>query len=386
VCDANQTCIDTFGASGFRTEIGNSQRQDIELQNTTQLGISNRAVWGAGLRTDYAYQPLIFKAPITLHQSHFFAHDEWRVTESAVVNAGAMYEDDGAGHRNTSPRVALNYHVVPEHTLRAMVSSATRNPMMVEMYMSTAPQTYWSNGYAPPATNLKPEKILSREIGYIGQFGSLSVDSRVYIDDVRDVIMVDGYVDGNLIPNHRTDSFKNLFEATYKGLDVTTKYRWDTGNVSVNYSHQQASCNFGAYPTQYFNPTPISATMTAGQLIAQTYQTDWLNLCNQSVPADSGSILFDQRLPDSFEFSMGYYTRGKVRVTDVSSGYPPESPMRRVDMRIAKSFGQKEKISGDVALVMQNAFQDNYTGYGNVQQTAHLLFKRRTYLTATLNF
>jgi hypothetical protein len=60
--------------------------------------------------------------------------------------------------------------------------------------------------------------------------------------------------------------------------------------------------------------------------------------------------------------------------------------MRRVDMRIAKSFGQKEKISGDVALVMQNAFQDNYTGYGNVQQTAHLLFKRRTYLTATLNF
>jgi iron complex outermembrane receptor protein len=101
ICVANQTCIDTFGASGFGTEIANSQRQDIELQNTSQLGANNRAVWGAGLRTDYAYQPLIFKTPLTLHQSRIFVHDEWRVTESVLVNAGAMYEDDGAGHKNT---------------------------------------------------------------------------------------------------------------------------------------------------------------------------------------------------------------------------------------------------------------------------------------------
>lgn len=379
ICVANQICIDTFGASGFGTEVANSQRQDIEVQTTTLLGANNRTVWGAGLRTDYAYQPLIFKTPITLHQSRIFAHDEWRVTESAVMNAGAMYEDDGAGHKNTSPRIALNYHVVPEHTLRAMVSSATRNPMMAEMYMSTAPQTYWSNGYAPPAANLEPEKIFSKEIGYLGQFGALSVDSRVYIDKVRNVIMVDGYVDGNFNSGHRTDSFKNLFEADYRGLDITTKYRWGSGNVTVNYSHQQASCAFSAYPTQYFSPI-------AGPLIANSYQTDWVNLCSQSVPADSGSILFDQRLPEAVEFSMGYYTRAKVRVTDVSSGYPPESPMRRVDMRIAKSFGQKEKPSGEIALVIQNAFQDNYTGYGNVKQTANLLFKRRAYLTASLNF
>lgn len=60
--------------------------------------------------------------------------------------------------------------------------------------------------------------------------------------------------------------------------------------------------------------------------------------------------------------------------------------MRRVDMRVAKSFAQREHISGDVALVIQNAFQDHYTGYGNVQQTSNLLFARRAYLAATLNF
>ena len=120
---------------------------------------------------------------------------------------------------------------------------------------------------------------------------------------------------------------------------------------------------------------------------AETYQTDYLNLCSQSVPADSGSLLFDQHLWTAYQFSLGYYARSKVRVTDVASGFPPESPMRRVDMRIAKVFGQKEKAGGgEMAVVLQNAFQDNYTGYGNVSQRMNLLFNRRAYFTATNNF
>ena len=383
-CINNQQCINTQAPQYFSTDFAKSQRQDFELQNTTQLGTSNRAVWGGGIRNDYAYQPLIFTTPITLHQSRIFAHDEWRVTESALVNAGAMYEDDGEGHKNTSPRIALNYHLVPEHTFRASISSATRNPEMIELYMRTAPQTYWSNGYIPPAADLKPEKILSKEIGYLGQYGALSLDARVYYDKVSDIILLDGFVN---FPSPRSDSFKNMLEATYKGLDLTAKYRWSDGNVTMNYSHQQTSCAFSSYPTQYFNPTLIGPGLTAGQYVAQIYQTDYLNLCSQSVPADSGSILFDQHLSDTLQFSFGYYLRSKVRVNDVSSGFPPESPMHRVDMRVAKTFGQKEKPGGgEIAAVLQNAFQDNYTGYGNVSQRTNLLFNRRSYLTATFYF
>ncbi len=39
-----------------------------------------------------------------------------------------------------------------------------------------------------------------------------------------------------------------------------------------------------------------------------------------------------------------------------------------------------------MAVVVQNAFQDNDMGYGNVPQRVNLLFKRRAYLTATFNF
>jgi len=49
--------------------------------------------------------------PYTIRQTRVFAHDEWRFISSALLNVGAMVEDDGLGHTNTSPRLALNFHV-----------------------------------------------------------------------------------------------------------------------------------------------------------------------------------------------------------------------------------------------------------------------------------
>jgi hypothetical protein len=133
--------------------------------------------------------------------------------------------------------------------------------------------------------------------------------------------------------------------------------------------------------------------MTAAQYIALKYEADYLSLCSQAVPADSGSLLLSQSLSPALQVSVGYYLRSKLRVTDASSDdptrsyFPTESPMRRMDIRIASSFGKKERPGGgEIAVVLQNAFQDNYTGYGNVRQRTNLLFKRRAYFTATINF
>ena len=359
-----------------------SQRQELEIQNTTQLDANNRAVWGGGTRSDYMNQPLLFVTPITLRQARVFAHDEWRVTKSALVNIGAMYENDGAGHKNTSPRISINYHLDPRQTLRASISSATRNPVMVEMFMKTNNGGYWNLGNTPPVQDIKPEKILAREIGYIGQFGSVSVDGRLYYDKVRDIILVDYLADLSQMAN----SFKNMSEATSKGLDISVNYHWKDGGATVNYSRQQTSCSFSAYPTQYFNPATIPGS-SPPVTIGQTYQTEYLNICAESVPSNSGSLLLNQQLSESVQFSIGYYLRSKVRVSDVSPSLPPESQMRRVDMRIASTFGPKEKSGGgEIAVVLQNAFQNNYTGYGNLQQTVNLLFKRRAYITATIYF
>lgn len=290
-----------------------------------------------------------------------------------------MFEDDGAGHRNNSPRVSLNYHIQPQQTLRVSYATATRNAVMVERFLASGTNKYYPKGYSPSQHDLLPEKITSREVGYLGQFGRLSLDGRLYYEKVSNIILLDVYADLSSLADPKS-GFKNMGDGNFKGFDVSAAYRWDTGRVNLNYARQQASCALGSYPTQYFNAL-------LGQQISQAYQVDYLNLCSESVPLNSGSVLLNQELSETVDFSTGIYFRDSVRVTDVASGLPAESPMRRVDMRLAKSFGQKERPGGgEIAVVLQNVFQDNYTGYGNITQRANLLFKRRAYLTASVNF
>jgi len=64
----------------------------------------------------------------------------------------------------------------------------------------------------------------------------------------------------------------------------------------------------------------------------------------------------------------------------------PLSTMCRLDLRVPMTFGKPDETGGQ-ALVVQNAFRDNYTEYGAVTQTAgKLFFGRRAYLAATLRF
>jgi iron complex outermembrane receptor protein len=370
----------------FGEDVSKSLRQDMEMQNTNQLWDNNRVVWGVGIRSDFAEQPLIFSSTHALSQSRIFVHDEWRPMEATLLNIGTMFEDDGAGHKNNSPRISINYHIQPQHTLRASYATATRNPVMAEMHLTTAANHYWSRAYVPPIKELRPEKIVTREIGYVGKFGQLNLDARIYYETVRDIIGLDFYADLSNLADPKS-SFKNLTDGTFKGLEVSADYRWDSGRVNLNYARQQASCHFSSYPTQYFNALPISASQTLSQMLGQAYQSDYLGLCSSSVPLDSASILLSQALSETVDFGTGYYFRDAVRVTDVYSALPAESAMHRVDFRLANKFGKEGRPGGgEVAVILQNAFQDNYTGYGNVAQMANLLFKRRTYLTASIHF
>lgn len=66
----------------------------------------------------------------------------------------------------------------------------------------------------------------------------------------------------------------------------------------------------------------------------------------------------------------------------------PLTIMRRLDLRAAMAFGKPhESGGGEVALVVQNAFRDNYTEYATAPQTSgKIIFNRRAYLMATPGF
>jgi len=161
-------------------------RHELGLQHTMSLGDSNRIVWGGAARYDTIASSKLFKEPQSLQLFQIFAHDELRVTPSLLVNFGAMLEDDGMGHRNLSPRASLNYHVTPEHTLRAGASVAYRSPVMFEQKSNTS-YTFSSSRPFRSVGALRPERVFSKEIGYLGEFRKMgvSLDARIYQDQVH---------------------------------------------------------------------------------------------------------------------------------------------------------------------------------------------------------
>ena len=359
-------------------------RHELELQYTAQIGSANRLVWGVGARNEAVDTSSMFLAPQSLHQSRFFAHDEWRISQPLLLNAGAMLEDDGMGHNNFSPRVALNYHVMPAHTLRASISVAYRNPSLVEERGNQ--RFYLPNNdmvpiYGPNWTvglyqhflssgGLRPERALSREIGYIGDFkNGLTVDARVYNDQVSDII----WLDGTLVPGSvksPTWDFRNDFSAHYTGLEGTVKYGWGEhkNSLSFNYAHQLVSAVLLGAPK-------LPPLMSMFQTFAQDY--------SKTVPLNSGSLLFARQMSDGVSFSFGYYQQGTVLVL---AGTSPQPLNRRLDMRVAKQFKSTGKIGGgEVSLVVQNVLQDKNVGYSPAP-SSNSLFDRLAYLAATLDF
>jgi iron complex outermembrane receptor protein len=341
-------------------------RQELELQHTLHMGTSNRLVWGGGVRYDSVEAPAALSARQTLHQSRLFAHDEWRMVESAVLNAGAMLEDDGMGHRNTSPRVSLNYHITPQHTLRVGTSVAYRSPATIEE-KANIPGQYLSLG------GLRPEKIHSKEIGYLGEFNTIgaTVDARAYYDRVSDIIYTDPSPLAPPFFDGKPFGFSNLLSANYKGFEGTIRQKWgERSDLIFNYSRQYASC---------------LVTGTLREPLFTTILQDIAASCSSMVPRNSGSILLTQQVADDFQFSAGYYHQGKLQFLFTPA---PLTMMRRLDLRMAKTFGKPdERGGGEVALVVQNALRNDYTEYAAAPESSgKIIFNRRAFLTATFGF
>lgn len=382
ICIDSEACqgkvIGKTIAEGFTARNVFSQRNDLELQNTVQLGANNRLVWGADVRSDYADFPLLFAQPNTVDSWQLFIHDEWRLRETAVFNVGAMLEDDGMGNRSLSPRASLNIHLSPQHTLRFGVSTATRSPVMSEAFIA-ADNTIWGGAYVPPVKQLTPERVTSREIAYVGELRDLglSIEGRAYSESVHHLIWWDKCA--GLSPC--ADGFGNLLAAEYQGLEVTAKWRWDEGRsfLVANYARQHASATLDALPTQYFEPR-------IGDQVRSLYNNEYLAQFPESAPTNSGSLLLSLALADSWRLSTGYYFRDKVRVLDVSTDVTPEYNMHRIDVQIAKTFKFEQRRSAEFAVVVQNVNKDDYTKYGTVNRVAEVPFTRRAWLTAALHF
>jgi iron complex outermembrane receptor protein len=177
------------------------QRFDIEWQDTMQWSDRFRTVSGFSVRRDEVSSKTLFNGTARNDTYRLFANAEWRATDWLLFNAGGMYEIEEQNDNAFSPRLAANFLISPQQSLRAVYSTAVRSPDLLEQtpdYRVTVlglGDNYLGVDSAPilvnqadTQRNLDHEKITSRELGYYGKVRDWEWDIKVYKDTLTQLI------------------------------------------------------------------------------------------------------------------------------------------------------------------------------------------------------
>jgi iron complex outermembrane receptor protein len=346
----------------------NTARDQVEVQHTISTSPHNRLVYGANYQRNQVTGQSIMP-PLSLFLSlsqdtenlQVFGEDAWRVNKWLLVNVGDMYERDDFGHQYSSPRVSLNWNVTPEQTLRIGISVAYRSPALNETNRpAIQPGTLIIPSTTATSPNLRNERLESHEFGYVGEFAEWAtlLDLRLFSD----------HLTYGIVPNSGTGTFVNDFFAEYHGFEATLKKSWsNTSTLTINFSHDLAGSNGPTLATEG-NSFMASASPFDNDILAA------------SIPKYSASLLYSQPLARDYSFSTSYYFQDSLQPFD--RGPRDYQPIQhRMDLRIARAFHADRDLKGEVALVVQNVFNQAYTEY-----VANNVFSQTWFATVTAGF
>ena len=324
-------------------------RDDIEFQMISHPLDPLRLVWGAEARWEGAESRFYFynQDARTGALYRLFGNVEWRLSPGWIVHGGAMAEHHYLSGFDLSPRLAVNFLPSPDHAFRASITQAYRSPTFFEN--NGDERIFLANGVLAdrvfaPSDGLAPERILSREIGYVGHIRplKLQIDLRLFNDKVRRLIGTSDIGDpGSLIGEPKLFQAVNKHRADIRGADLQVRWKpIDWLDLIFSYARVDIDSEDDDIPA--------------------------------SAPRNNVSALGIFKLNDGWQASVGLYRLGDMKWLDdgdVTDGFT------RIDARLAKRW----KLRGhtvELSLVGQNLGGKRYQEFLDDN-----LFDRRAYLS-----
>ncbi len=345
------------------------QRADIEAQQTFAIGSQIRAVWGGSARQDSVYAPHYLDSGKTdyFNLQRLFGHVEWRAHEMLTVNVGAMMEHNDFTGTDTSPRVSLNFKPHPNHTFRIGSSSALRTPNYVEEKFQDRLVIPTNNPrrnplifqYTANQGGLSPERIVSREIGYLGKIDRFELDVRLFSDKIDDVIRDADRTDFTLPTN--AVLLNPLLDADVRG-DI------NRGGARVEGAEFQANWQLSRSTNLLVNHSYVHIRETKEGL-----KGAFVN----SAPRNTFSSLLTHRFNHQWDASLAYYQISKASLLGDGD---PVGLIRKSDLRVARKF-ENGRWNGEVTMVIENLFNNHYQEFADYNT-----FERRGRVNVRLDF
>lgn len=251
-------------------------RTDFELQDTQILSEKLRIVSGIGMRQDAIDSRTYENGYVNNRTYRAFANLEYKPADFININTGGFVEKSQLSGSLFSPRIAANIHVDEKQTFRFIVSKGSRMPDIHELVNDWAYRvtnmsvplngstngTFFQNAHGVPT--LKPENILSKEIGYmlnLPEYGLL-LDAKIYNDSLSDLISEKNQL-SDFNPTNNNAAKLQGFELQ---INFDPNDRWST---FFNYSYLPTNEATTAYEqTQY--------SKNSGSLgVSHRFNNDW---------------------------------------------------------------------------------------------------------------
>jgi iron complex outermembrane receptor protein len=216
--------------------VGNSY--NVEAQHSVELGSTNRLLYGA----NYRFNTLTGSAVSRFDQEDrlgLYLQDEWQATRKLSLVGELRLDLHSRIHGTYSPRLAMLYSPVPDHTIRLSGSSAYRPPTLFERNLdlriiTTLPSPLPSPPPLPlhGSTTLSPEQIISYEAGYQGWYFKHRLRARLdlFYNHLSDLISF------RTVGTTRT--FVNGLDADIFGGEAGAEFlftRWLSGFANFSY-------------------------------------------------------------------------------------------------------------------------------------------------------
>lgn len=332
---------------------GDTTRYEIEFYQIREPTQELSYVWGGSARRDVVDVPFFFNGENNLHEDLFqlFTSAEWQLKPDTIVNAGVLWEHNEFTGSEVDYRLGVNYRIAPRHTVRAAVSTAARTPIFFEergdvrLPLQGAPEPVQAFVGNP---DLDAESIRSVELGYLYSRNDMTLDLRLFQDDMDNLIRP---IED---PMTMVSSWIGDGEVRLRGAEAQLDWRpTDRARLLASYSYVDA-------------------------------ESDEPDL-EDSTPRHTASLFGSYRLDDGWQLSAGYYYTSPFRWLGLQNEQPT---MRWLDLRVAKTFsiGSNE---AEIALVGQNLLGDTrlfLNGEQEGMQTVTNELGSRVYGTFSISF
>ena len=348
---------------------GRSVMHELEFEHTLAPTAGTRMAWGSGLKSVALNSPAQFSSSDWKHRDavRLFGNLEYRPARPWLFNLGASLEHDSLSGLMFDPRASVSYHVMPQQTLRLVVSRAHRSPSLYETSGRVEKRDVAGSGLLNMtylAQGVEPERIDTVEVGYLGEFKQLaaSVDVRAFHERIPNRIQIVPLALPASMPDDQ-DSLAGRYLAQTNPGSANTIFPYGRADGAINlervviqgYEYQLRWQPFATTRLIYSNALVcIDADLTDVSVVAEATgdTTDKISRqARESAPVRSQSAMLIQKLPYDLTASAMYFRAGPMRWRRNGD---PIQPSERVDWRLAKAF-KLGATRGEIAYTVQMA-------------------------------